>query len=100
MHSNGGRRLVSKARPPDVAEGRRGGPTAALSRPRSYGGTFSTAGASGELVSIMSDTAFLFAILNRAELEFVADDQAVDPASLQWSRQRREVVQWSRCRRK
>ena len=42
------RGIVAEVISPGVAEGRRGGATAALARPRSYGGTFSTAGASGE----------------------------------------------------
>jgi hypothetical protein len=48
MRSNGGRGLIPEALSPDAAEGRRGEAAAALARPRSYGGTFSIAGASGE----------------------------------------------------
>ena len=54
MRSNGGRGLVSEALSPDAAEGRRGEAAAALARPRSYGGTFSIGGASGERLTAVS----------------------------------------------
>ena len=53
MRSNGGRGLVSEALSPDAAEGRREA-AAALARPRSYGGTFSIGGASGERLTTVS----------------------------------------------